>query len=109
MDGERVIARVWRGATAVADEDAYADYIERSGMESARALPGNLGAYALHRPDGDRAEFVTVILWDSPDSIRAFAGDEIERAVFFPEDDRYLVDRDLTVTHYDVGPPPTGG
>jgi len=34
------------------------------------------------------------------DDVRAFAGDELERARFFPEDDRYLVERDLHVTHH---------
>jgi heme-degrading monooxygenase HmoA len=52
--------------------------------------------------DGDKAEFVVTSLWASRDAIRVFAGDEIERAVFYPEDDRYLVDRETTVTHYEV-------
>lgn len=41
-------------------------------------------------------------LWDSMDAVRRFAGDDPEIAVFYPEDDRYLVDRDLTVRHYEV-------
>jgi hypothetical protein len=40
--------------------------------------------------------------WDSRDSIRAFAGEDIDQAVFYPEDDRFLVERDLMVRHYDV-------
>ena len=39
-------------------------------------------------------------LWDSIDSIRAFAGQDYETAVFYPEDDRFLVERDLLATHY---------
>ena len=34
--------------------------------------------------------------------IAGFAGDDIARAVFYPEDDRYLVDRETTVTHFEV-------
>ena len=56
----------------------------------------------LRRPDGDIAEFVTILLFDSLDDVRSFAGDDIDRAVFFPEDDRYLVERDLGVHHYEV-------
>jgi heme-degrading monooxygenase HmoA len=97
-----VIARVWRGWTAAEDAEAYADYIERSGMSAAREVAGNRGAHVLRRLDGERAEFVTVLLWESLDDVRAFAGDELERAVFFPEDGRYLVERDLAVTHYEV-------
>ena len=57
------------------------------------------------RVEGDRAEIVTVSLWDSRSAIEAFAGQDIDQAVFYPEDDRYLIDRDLTVRHYKVAGP----
>ena len=41
-------------------------------------------------------------LWDSEQAIRNFAGDDVEQAVFYPEDEQFLVDRDLRVTHYEV-------
>lgn len=97
-----MIARVWRGATHRDDALEYADYVERTGMQAARALPGSRGTLVLRRTDGDTAEFVTVLLFDSMDDVRDFAGAEPERAVFFPEDDRYLVERDLDVRHYEV-------
>ena len=50
----------------------------------------------------DRAEFLLVSLWDSEDAIRQFAGDDIEKAVFYPEDDRFLVERENRVSHYEV-------
>jgi hypothetical protein len=97
-----VIARVWRGATRATDAEAYAAYVEETGMATARAGEAR-GTLVLRREvDGDRAEFVTILLFDSLDAVRSFAGDEIERAVFFPEDDRYLVERDLSVNHYEV-------
>jgi hypothetical protein len=34
--------------------------------------------------------------------VARFAGPDVERAVFYPEDDRFLVDRDETVAHYEV-------
>jgi antibiotic biosynthesis monooxygenase (ABM) superfamily enzyme len=97
-----VIARVWRGATRAADADAYAAYIEETGMTTARALPGARGTLVLRRVAGDRAEFETILLFDSLDDVRTFAGDDVESAVFFPEDDRYLVERDLHVSHHEV-------
>jgi hypothetical protein len=56
----------------------------------------------LRRDDGDRSEIITFSLWDSQNSIRAFAGEDIEQAVFYPEDDRFLLERDLSVRHYEV-------
>jgi antibiotic biosynthesis monooxygenase (ABM) superfamily enzyme len=96
-----MIARVWRGATGAADAAEYAAYVETE-LVAARALPGNRGTLVLRRADGDRAEFVTVLLFDALENVRAFAGDDLERAVFYPEDDRYLVERELRVLHYDV-------
>ena len=45
---------------------------------------------------------MTFSLWDSIDAIKAFAGEDYETAVFYPEDDRYLVERDPTCTHWEV-------
>ena len=97
-----MIARVWRGATAAEDGGAYAAYIEETGTTNARKLRGSRGTLVLRHTDGDRTEFQTIILFDSLDDVRAFAGDNIERAVFYPEDDRYLIERDLSVTHYEA-------
>lgn len=97
-----MIARIWRGWTGVGDADAYTDYVRETGIRGYRTTRGNRGAWILRRDDGDRTEFITVSFWDSLESIRAFAGAEVERAVFYPEDDRFLVDRDLRVKHYDV-------
>jgi heme-degrading monooxygenase HmoA len=98
-----VIARTWRGATRAADAEAYNEYIRSTGIQEYAATPGNRGAYLLYRIDGDRAEFLTVSFWDSLEAVEGFAGDDIERAVFYPEDDRYLIERDLVAYHYVVG------
>jgi heme-degrading monooxygenase HmoA len=49
-----------------------------------------------------RSEIVTVSMWESRSAIEGFAGQDIDQAVFYPEDDRYLIERDLTVSHYEV-------
>ena len=97
-----MIARVWHGATAAEDGDAYAAYVEETGMTHARKIPGSRGTLVLRDTDGDRTEFETVLLFDSLEDVQAFAGDDIEKAVFYPEDDRYLIERDLGVTHYEA-------
>jgi heme-degrading monooxygenase HmoA len=98
-----VIARIWRGKVRTSDAAAYEAYVEETGMAEYRRCAGNRGAWYLSRDLGDgTTEVVTLSFWESLDSIREFAGDDIERAVFYPEDDRYLVDRDLTVSHFEV-------
>ena len=97
-----MIARIWRGATAPEDAERYIEYLRATGLREYRETPGNRGAWIFWRETDGRAEFLTVSLWDSESAIARFAGDDIERAVFYPEDDRYLIDRDLTVTHFRV-------
>jgi len=97
-----MIARIWRGWTRPEDTDAYAEYIVGTGIAAYKATPGNQGAYLISRPDGDRTEFLTVSFWRDRDAIAAFAGNDIEKAVFYPEDDRYLIDRETTVRHFTV-------
>jgi heme-degrading monooxygenase HmoA len=101
-----MIARIWRGAVRREDRDAYADYIRDTGIAGYRATPGNRGAWLLRRDLAERTEFLTFTLWDSLDAVRAFAGDDVEAAVFYPEDDRYLVERDNIVAHYEVAEGP---
>ncbi len=92
---------MWTGVVRTSDRDAYVDYVERTGMAAYRTTPGNLDAWMLTRDLGDgRTEITTVSRWESLDAVIGFAGDDIERAVFYPEDDRYLVERDERVRHY---------
>ena len=98
-----MIGRIWRGAVRTEDAAEYVAYIEGTGIDEYKSTPGNLGAWILHRPRGEVTEIVTFSLWESMDAVRRFAGDDPDRAVFYPEDDRYLVERSDTVEHYEVG------
>jgi heme-degrading monooxygenase HmoA len=100
-----VIARIWRGWVATERTDEYVRYIERTGLAAYRATPGNQGAQMLTRDLGDgRTEVMTLSWWESLAAIHGFAGADIEQAVFYPEDDDFLVDREATVRHYEVSP-----
>ena len=56
----------------------------------------------LRRDLGQLTEFLTVTLWESLAAVRAFTGDDYETAVFYPEDERFLVERDEKCAHYEV-------
>jgi heme-degrading monooxygenase HmoA len=98
-----VIVRTWRGWVATDRADEYVRYIDQTGLAEYRRTLGNLGAqmWTADLADG-RTEVMTVSWWESVEHIRGFAGDDITRAVFYPEDDDYLLDRETTVSHYRV-------
>lgn len=98
-----MIARLWTGATRTDDAAGYEDYMRAHALPGYSGTAGNRGVLMLRRDlPGGRSEFTMVSLWEDMDAVRAFAGDDPETAVFYPEDDRFLVERELTVRHYDV-------
>ena len=73
-----------------------------TGLKEYRDTDGNLGALILRRGAGATVELLFVSLWESLDAVRGFAGYDYARAVFYPEDDAFLVERDLHVEHYEL-------
>ncbi len=97
-----MIGRIWHGITRAEQAKEYLSYIEETGLKEYRATRGNRGAWILRRIDGDAAEFLVVSFWEDFDAIRRFAGPEPEKAVYYPEDDRFLLGREPKVIHYEV-------
>ncbi len=95
-----MIARYWHGVVPVGKAEEYEQYVLRTGINDLKATPGNRGAWVLHRVDDQEAHFLVLSLWDSMDAIRAFAGDDVERARYYPEDRDYLLELEPTVTHF---------
>jgi heme-degrading monooxygenase HmoA len=97
-----MILRTWRGAVRLEDAERYLDHQAGTGVRDYRETDGNLGALVLKRVRGDRCEVTTVSLWESMDAVRRFAGDDPDRARFYPGDDDLLVEKDLHVDHFEV-------
>jgi heme-degrading monooxygenase HmoA len=97
-----MIARIWRGVTSKNDEDKYYEYLEETGIKDYLATEGNRGVEVLKRDVRNGIEFTLISYWDSYDSIRNFAGDDVTKAVYYPEDDKYLIDRGSEIRHFEV-------
>ena len=97
-----MIARIWRGHTSEEKAGEYLDLLKATGLKDYLATEGNRGVRVLQRAGGGRAEFLLISLWESYDAIRRFAGEDFERAVYYPEDKDYLLDFEPKVAHYEV-------
>jgi heme-degrading monooxygenase HmoA len=97
-----MIARTWHGMTEASKADEYLEYLDKTGVPGYRATQGNLGVYVLRRIEGDRAHFLLLTLWQSEEAIQRFAGPDIEKARYYPEDEQYLLELEPTVQHYEV-------
>jgi uncharacterized damage-inducible protein DinB/heme-degrading monooxygenase HmoA len=97
-----MIARSWDGLTRAEAGEEYADYVRRTGFRDLLATSGNRGALVLRRREGTAARFRVLSLWDGEEAIRRFAGDDPERARYYPEDARYLESLPSNVEHFEV-------
>jgi heme-degrading monooxygenase HmoA len=97
-----MIARTWHEAVPEGKSEAYWQFLQRTGVPDYKATPGNRGVFVLRRIDNGVAHFVLTSLWESVEAIRAFAGDDIERARYYPEDPSFLIEMEPTVTHHEV-------
>lgn len=96
------ILREWRGVIRRSQRDQYVEHIGAMALSDYRSTPGNLGAaIAVRDLDELRSEVITLSWWHTLENIRAFAGDDIELARYYPEDDEYLLERPRTVAHYE--------
>ena len=82
--------------------EKYLNYVERTGLSDYRNVDGNLSAKILRRIDGAICHFLTVTEWDSYESIKKFAGNDFEKARYYDEDKKYLLEFEENVTHYET-------
>ena len=97
-----MIARVWHGYTKPEHADAYEAMLKPELLRGVSKVKGYRGSYLLRRDAGSEIEFITIMLWDSIDAIRAVAGADYETAVIPEERRKYLARYDAKSLHYEV-------
>jgi heme-degrading monooxygenase HmoA len=97
-----MIVRTWRGRADPKNADAYPRHFRRNVLPELHAIAGFQGATLMRQEAGGTIEYVVMTRWASMDAIRAFAGQDVTRAVVEPEAVAALVSFDETVTHYEV-------
>jgi catechol 2,3-dioxygenase-like lactoylglutathione lyase family enzyme len=96
------VARIWRGRVRNGALNEYRDYVVSTGLHDYRTTHGNRGAYTLSAQRPTHGEIMTLSFWSSYDAIKGFAGEPIDRARYYPEDEKYLLDFPPTVEHFDM-------
>ena len=97
-----MIARVWHGYTKPEHADAYEALLKPELLPGISVVKGYRGSYLLRRDSAGEVEFITIILWDSIDAVRAVAGPDYERAVIPEERLQYLQRYDAKAVHYEI-------
>jgi len=97
-----MIARIWHGRVRRAEAERYHEYLLATGLPDYRQTPGNRGVHLLRRDEGEVTHYYTLTFWDSIEAIIRFAGEDYEAARYYPEDDRFLLEREPQVAHYQM-------
>jgi heme-degrading monooxygenase HmoA len=96
------ILRIWHGRTSRERADAYARFLLERAVPDYRSVPGNLDVAVVRRDDGYVTHFLTVTRWQDEAAIRAFAGEDLLQAKYYPEDREFLLEFEPRVEHYEI-------
>jgi antibiotic biosynthesis monooxygenase (ABM) superfamily enzyme len=97
-----MITRIWHGRTRAARAREYLEILKVSGVAEYVSTPGNISAKILYRTDGDMCDFYTISEWTDLESIRKFAGEDYEKAKYYPEDEEFLQEFEEKVLHFET-------
>lgn len=97
-----MIARIWEGEVSLEDGESYFEVLKRTGIPDYMETDGNRGVFVLERDEGETTHFLLITMWDSMEAIKSFAGQPVEEARYYPEDEGFLIEMRPTVDHYRV-------
>jgi quinol monooxygenase YgiN len=97
-----VILRSWGGRVPLDRAEAFVRHLSRTGVADYRRRPGCREVRLLRRDHDGWAHFQLESLWTDMGAIRAYAGERPERAVLYPDDERFGLVPDATVTHFEL-------
>ena len=97
-----MIARMWHGRVPTMKAKEYRDFLNTRAIPDYQSVSGNLSVHILERDEGEITHFITLTFWQDLESIRTFAGEDLETAKYYPEDKDFLLEFEPTVVHYEV-------
>jgi len=99
-----MVGRIWHGWTTPANAPIYERFLLSEVLPSieVKHLPGYDGAHVLRRNLGEEIEFLTILWFDSPEGVRALAGEDYEVAFVLPKAREVLTRFDARSQHYET-------
>ena len=97
-----MITRIWHGRTLVENANSYHDFLLNKGTIEYQETPGIISVKVLQGMDESCCHFFTVTEWECLEAVKRFAGEDYERAVYYPEDNGILLEFEEKVKHYET-------
>ena len=97
-----MIARIWHGKTSAANFEAYTELLKQLAIPDYKKTIGFKGLTFLRNIKNNKAHFNLITYWENMEVIKNFAGQDFEKAKYYPEDDNFLLEFEEKVQHYEV-------
>ncbi len=97
-----MIVRMWHGRVDSSKSDEYAEFMKQRAAPDYGSVVGLQKLIFLRKDEEDMTHFLLVTYWDSMDSVKQFAGQEPEKAKYYPEDDQFLLEKEQLSAIYEV-------
>ncbi len=97
-----MIARIWHGRTRLEDYEAYSEFLKERAIPDYRETEGFIRLVFLRNITGNEAHFLLITFWVNTEVIKNFAGEDYEKAKYYPEDREFLLEFEEKVKHYEV-------
>jgi hypothetical protein len=99
-----MICRIWHGFTSFENAEIYENLLKEEifiGIKN-REIPGYIGIQLLRRQLETEEEFITIMWFNTIESVMLFAGEDYECAVVPPEARKVLSHYDTRSQHYEI-------
>jgi len=97
-----MIARIWHGRTDKSNFEKYSIFLKEIAIPDYKKTPGFKGLVFLRNIKESEAHFNLITYWENFDVIKNFAGQDFEKAKYYPEDNNFLLEFEEKVEHYEV-------
>ena len=99
-----MVSRIWHGWTTPENADTYENLLKTEifpGIAS-KNVSGYRGIQLLRRPLEGKIEFITIMWFESWDSVKQFAGEDYEKAYVPSKAQKVLSRFDDRSQHYEI-------
>ena len=97
-----MIARIWHGKTKIEDYEAYTEFTVKTAIPDYSQTPGFIKLSFLRNIKNNEAHYTLITYWENLEVIKNFAGEDFEKAKYYPEDSNYLLEFEEKVQHFEV-------
>ncbi|WP_211356618.1 antibiotic biosynthesis monooxygenase family protein [Flavobacterium daemonense] len=97
-----MIARIWHGKTKVEDFDVYTEFMIQRAIPDYEKTSGFVKLSFLRNIKNNEGHFTLITYWENLEVIKNFAGEDFEKAKYYPEDKQFLLEFEENVEHFEV-------